>query len=421
MSVFSDVLNSFKEEKNIKVQPLARYCGVERSTIYKFINDKRLPGDIAVVKKIAQFMQLTPSETHTLLNAWKVSHIGSAPYYSRKSVEDFICQFPDKPTEPLPPMSSVPLIDFNSYNDFTVLSSQQYIDNCVHQIILREASKVSGKIGLFLQPDYHFLFRLLACLNPSGTLCIDHIFSLTSHMTFNAQNQLYNLEYLKEIFPIYTNGLDYNTFYFYNNSKSSPYSPAIMPYLILTSDAAVMCTIDYQNGLCYQDKKTINMLWKIFEKNKSQCQPLFKPVLVSPENYLSVFHTIDDAKEDSDKKIIAIQPEACLTPFITGKLLRDAFNHDLPQSKVMIPMIEKIFLKNRERVEHGNFLIYFTEAGIKHFAETGLIEEFPDTFYHPFTPEQRLTLLKEIKFCCQHDYYRILKDSLQYLPANSLG
>lgn len=44
----------------------------------------------------------------------------------------------------------------------------------------------------------------------------------------------------------------------------------------------------------------------------------------------------------------------------------------------MIPMIEKIFLKNRERVEHGNFLIYFTEAGIKHFAETGLIEEFPD-------------------------------------------
>ena len=40
MSVFSDVLNSFKEEKNIKVQPLARYCGVERSTIYKFINDK---------------------------------------------------------------------------------------------------------------------------------------------------------------------------------------------------------------------------------------------------------------------------------------------------------------------------------------------------------------------------------------------
>ena len=134
--------------------------------------------------------------------------------------------------------------------------------------------------------------------------------------------------------------------------------------------------------------------------------------------YLSVFHTIDDAKEDSDKKIIAIQPEVCLTPFITGKLLRDAFNHDLPQSKVMIPMIEKIFLKNRERVEHGNFLIYFTEAGIKHFAETGLIEEFPDTFYHPFTPEQRLTLLKEIKFCCQHDYYRILKGSLQYLPAN---
>lgn len=419
MSAFSDVLNRFKEEKNIKIQPLARYCEIERSTIYKFINGKRLPGNISVVKKIAQFMQLTPSETHTLTNAWKVSHIGSEAYFSQKSVEDFICQFPDKPTDPMPALdSSISLPEIPSDNTFVVLSSQQYVNNCVRQMILNETGKTSGKIGLFLQPDYSFLFQLLASLNPSGTLQIDHIFSLPGHIAFNSHHQLYNLEYLKEIFPIYANGLDYNTLYFYNSTKASVYSPSIMPCLILTSDAAVMCTADHQNGLYYQDKKTLQMLWRIFEKNKEQCQPLFKPILISPENYLSVFHSIDDAKDDSNKKIIGIQPEACLTPFITGALLRDAFNQELPQANIMIPMIEEIFLKNRERVKNGNFLIYFTEAGIKHFAKTGLIEEFPDSFYHPLTPEQRLILLEEIKSCCQHDYYRLLKGPLQYLPAN---
>ena len=89
MSTFSEILNNLNEEKNIKVQPLARYCEVERSTIYKFMNGKRLPGSIDIVKKIAQFMQLTPSESELLVNAWKESQMGKQ-YHSRKSVEDFM-------------------------------------------------------------------------------------------------------------------------------------------------------------------------------------------------------------------------------------------------------------------------------------------------------------------------------------------
>ena len=103
---------------------------------------------------------------------------------------------------------------------------------------------------------------------------------------------------------------------------------------------------------------------------------------------------------------------------MTCILLEDVFNHDLPQADIMLSMIEKIYLTNKRRVKSGRFLIYFTEAGMKHFAETGLIEEFPDAFYHAFTPKQRLPLLEEIKACCQKDYYRILKGPLQYLPAN---
>ena len=88
-------------------------------------------------------------------------------------------------------------------------------------MILSEAGKPNGKIGMFLQPDYPFPFRLLASLNPTGNLVIEHILSLNN----NPQKQLCNLQYLKEIFPIYTNGLDYETWYFYNNTQHNFYCP----------------------------------------------------------------------------------------------------------------------------------------------------------------------------------------------------
>ena len=53
-----------------------------------------------------------------------------------------------------------------------------------------------------------------------------------------------------------------------------------------------------------------------------------------------------------------------------------------------------------------------------HFAETGLIEEFPDEFYHPFTISQRIYLLKKIQMCCEKDFYRILREPLRQLPEN---
>lgn len=131
-----------------------------------------------------------------------------------------------------------------------------------------------------------------------------------------------------------------------------------------------------------------------------------------------LFDSIDDSTAEDKKCITGIQTEACLTPFITKDILQDRFNHKLPQAESMISSLAAIFAKNRIRISHGNFHIYFTEKGILHFAQTGLIEEFPEEFYYPFTVSQRIYLLNEIQTCCQNDYYRILKEPLKQLPEN---
>ena len=107
MSVFSDMLKNFVHEKDVKVGALAHYCELERSTVYKFINGKREPMSLELVERIAHFLKLTPSETLHFQEAWKMARMGEDVYYTRKSVEHFLCDFPSKSVTPASVFSHV--------------------------------------------------------------------------------------------------------------------------------------------------------------------------------------------------------------------------------------------------------------------------------------------------------------------------
>ena len=56
MSVFSDLLSDYINEKQIKILSLAKYCDIDRSTMYKVMNGKRNPPSQETLKKMAHFM-----------------------------------------------------------------------------------------------------------------------------------------------------------------------------------------------------------------------------------------------------------------------------------------------------------------------------------------------------------------------------
>ena len=62
MSAFSDTLSQYISDKNVKVYSMAKYCGTDRSSMYKFISGKRNPPSDEIIKKMGQFMHLTPLE-----------------------------------------------------------------------------------------------------------------------------------------------------------------------------------------------------------------------------------------------------------------------------------------------------------------------------------------------------------------------
>ena len=278
-------------------------------------------------------------------------------------------------------------------------------------MFLAEASRSSGKISLFLQPDHEFVFHLLSTLAPSDTLEVQHILCLNSEDTFTEQHELVNLKYLDAIFPIYMSGLNYTLWYYYDNIPSHYQNMNIFPCMILTSDAALMCTADGQSGIFYRNSDVIHMLQEMYNTYLEQCSQLFLP-----DNFSNVFNTIFEVSEEAPT--FALQPEVCITPFISEKILKQAFNYDIPHSEEIIKQAALAFRGNMKRLTDSQTYVYFTADGLLQFAASGRTAEIPEVFYHKFTVEHRIEMLHGVAESCRKGSYRILQKPLNHLPSN---
>lgn len=228
MSVFSEYLSHLVTERNAKVASLYKYCDVDRSTMYQYINGKRkVPPSMELVNKIAGFFHLTPIEYEKLKEAYFITKTGEDVYYRRKSVENFIKNFPD-PLFEASKSGETEKTDILAGKKRRIqnaaISTQVELNQYLHQILLEESWKEDGKIALFLPADYGFLFELLASLKPIKALEITHILCMSSTGQRNEENELYSLEYLKMMLPMYVANLDYRPYYFYDDINSHFYN-----------------------------------------------------------------------------------------------------------------------------------------------------------------------------------------------------
>ena len=207
MSVFSDLLNQYIKEKEIRIYSMAAACQMDRSMLYRIISGKRNPPSLDIFHKIAEYLQLAPAEYEQLKNAYDLTRLGMSVYYKRKSVEDFFVHFPshmssgnvqplfrDAAFSPELPSSETACIP---------IFSKTEIDYYAHGILLLEASREKGHIRLLIQPDCPFLFGTLSSLRLYNTLTIDHVICLSQNDQLTQQNHLYTLSYLENMLPLF--------------------------------------------------------------------------------------------------------------------------------------------------------------------------------------------------------------------------
>lgn len=363
-------------------------------------------------------MHLTPLEHNAFKRSYEITLIGNETYYQRENVEDFIINFPSRTSFPL---VSEP-VKFTSSSDAfwqnpeksTAITSQLKFNYILHHILLDEANKSSGKIALYLQPDNDFLFSLLPNLNSSKTsLRIEHTFCLSKSAQMTADHKLYNLLYLKKILPLYINDLNYHPYYFYDDIHSHYYNFNGFPYMILTSEYAILCTSDYETGFLFHDSNIVSMLWTLYYSYQNHCSPLFHVVH-------SVFEQCTALGNMGWENVsgYSIQPEPCLVPYITQDIIRNNVYSHISEHASLFDFLWKYIVTAQKWVFNRKMHFYHTKEGLLDFAANGRISEIPIDIYKPASISERIELLQQFLTHCSSGCFHLLKSPLEHLSGN---
>ena len=190
MTSFSALLSSFVEQKHIQIHPLTLYCNVDRSTMYKYINGKRLPPRQELVERIADYMHLSPSEHEELITAWMFAQVGEEAYYNRKNVENFILNFPDvSKIDPVIISSSAGTPDRGVTADCQALASQTAVNSAVGRRLVLAVEVLLG-VAVVPAHDGHSMvsrLRLIGVVRPRVGIHVGVFGNLARHRFVRAE------------------------------------------------------------------------------------------------------------------------------------------------------------------------------------------------------------------------------------------
>lgn len=394
MSDFSEMLSFAIKSRNINVNEMIQYCGIDRSTMYQIIRGKRKPANMRLVEEIAAFMELSPSERQRFIDTYEITRIGKEKFYSRKSVYQFLLDFDllnskDFLKLDTPPFIDVPFCDADS-KSLICLSRQSQISAYIHRIFKQESSKEYGKIYIIAQPKHLDKINLSAyLLNFGDNISIQHILCMDNSKDILSSEQNYNINCFKTLLPFYGMQYEYIPYYYYDQVSSHFGSFNLMPCLFLTSSEAVVCSDDLMEGFYFSSPDVISSLSRYFHNALSNAKPLstsFRSVL---DTFLQNFYH----KTSSQTMQYYLAAEPCLIRFFRDEILEQHLKSDIPDRENVLELLKAYVRKQKS---FKNYYYFFTKKGMENFLETGRLHEIPDEIYEAFHYSDRIDFLRQL-------------------------
>lgn len=413
MSVFSDLLSEYITMKDVGVYPLSQFCGLDRSSMYKIINGKRKPAGEDVVRKMAQFMQLTPQEKIDFMNAFYIARMGAEVYYRRKSVgeliETFSCREGKK--EYIFHEAEIAKLELNGGSGEIPFRGAVHVRHAILQLFFGEAVKEDGKISVLVQPDFDFAMELLQVLGEQNpNLTIHHLFCMNNNEKLTSMRKNYNLSCLQKILPICACGCDYRAWYYYDNVAARLNEFRLFPYLILTEHCALAFSADYQNAILFREETTLRMMREMFEGYLKQSEPLFER-LDTVQSQLGYTETLIRHFVASDSPRYFFQRMPCLSGLLTAEMLERHLVKEMPGREQMIRAVAQYAKVMQTQVLDKKTTMFFSEDGVKSFLETGRVDEYPKECYSPLDFDERIALIRRFLALRDHTNLRMIRET----------
>lgn len=404
MSEFSQKLSEYIKQKDTNVYMLAKYCGYDRANMYKLINGKRNAPDAEFVKKLSEYLHLSPSEEQELTEKYHISVMGYENYHRRKNIMKFLSEFTltEKKNSALSEINVITKMDETKEN--ITLKGAYELESALLWMIVEETGKSQGEITMIMQPEIDMLNSILGvCGRTENNIRVDHIVCLSDQPDKIEDGKLYNLECLKKILPLYNYNYDYNTWYYYGNVKYTDSAFVMFPYMVMTSEYACLISADMKNGCLTRDKELIQMLTERFEKFRKKSRRLINCIGNIMEQFEEVGNTVSTRYAG-----YSLQMEPCLMGFLDREMIEKYLTQQMPNRAFLVEATTAYC----EKLSVQNITYIFCMEGLFHFLETGNIRELPQELYEKPVLEDRIRIVEKMLSLEKEKRIRILKQRI---------
>lgn len=405
MSEFSQKLSDYIKEKDTNVYMLAKYCGYDRANMYKLISGKRNAPDEQFVRKLSEYLHLSPAEEEELVEKYEISVMGYESYHRRKNILQFLSEFTLLDDADVSMASMDVTVKFDLKEKQNVILRNTYeLEAALFWMIAQETRNPQGMLRMIAQPEAGVIGEVLRlCGRTEHNIRIDHIICLSGQADKMEGGKLYNLECLKKILPLYNYNYDYHTWYYYGNTNYVDTAFVMFPYMVLTSEYACLMSADIRSGCITKDKELIQMLTKRFNDYQKKARRLVNCI----DNIMQQFDVVGTAVSTKYNGY-NLQMEPCIMSFLDREMIEKYLGPQLPGREQLVEKTAAYC----ENLSAQSITYIFSMDGLFHFLETGNIRELDPGLYNRPEMEDRIKILERILHPEGGQKVRLLKQKI---------
>lgn len=397
MNPFASKLQALLDEKQFKILDLERFTGINRSTLYKFLNGQREPTGIDVVYQIADCLCLNHLQREELTEAYYLTRMGPLSYYGRKEVIRFYQEISiskDYETSPFLPFASIQLepkqrIVLNGAQNvnlaieyFLYMAAQQ---NKEQESIISEniaddvTLSIIQKIGK-LYPEFHCTHLILLDDSIERTVELSH--------------QIYNINILTKLLPLSPRLPHYQVYYRYGNIQAEKNDPAYLPNVVIAGEYVIQYSSNHRYGIVTRDDAVRELYSHLLMENKRISKPFFSSKSQQDWDHLSTMPGIQQQLKAKDSQVYLFIPGIFAYTIIARYGTQDPQIFSalhVNQARMETFLKKNPFMVDSDLYHDPDIFLFFPKTSVDYFAEYGRLSDIPDSWKDQLSVEERIT------------------------------
>ncbi len=394
MSAFGVKLRLYIDKSGESIYQLAKRSGVERTSIHKAMSGSRILNQ-AGFDRLIELLKLTPAEKQDLISSYEIAKQGEDVYHRRCKMAAMLNGLAALPSREF----NSPVAGFKvnmgsqSFDRIELIKGKYEIYNLMRTAVLEEISDQNTPTvctNIRFSDQFMADTTSLIYMSTGGKLTIKHILRFARYSDSASGN--YNMDRLSEVLPmvLYV-GCGYKPYYFYGDYDSANDVTLLAPYYIITCKRIIAVSADYQKAIALSDPEIVRICQESFDMAIKRCHPLIN-YLSGPMEAMNYLKEYESALNQPVYKFEAIP---CFALFLSPQLIKKKIRPDVPNSGELARLMS--VRCEAMRASANMNIMFFSEFGLNHFTDTGTLFDIPSDIAFPFTAEERLKLLRDLK------------------------